>query len=295
MSKVVITIPAYNEEASIGTIIRKIRRAMDKTKEQYKIQVVDDGSTDKTADVAKKAGAIVFSHQFNQGLAETFRTEMNNVLELKPNIIVHIDADEQYNPEDIPKLIAEVRKGYDLVLGNRFAGGIEDMPWLKRLGNRAFSKTISKIIHYPIGDCQTGFRAFTREIAENIRITSEFTYTQEQIIRAVRQKYRLKEIPIYFHRRSAGKSKLMRNPIDYAWKAWVNILRVYRDYDPMKFFGKIGAVILGIGIAIGIWLVYLFLKTGKVGHLPLTVLTLLLIVSGIQIIVFGFLADMHGK
>ena len=295
MKRVVITIPAYNEEESIGRIVSGIHEVMKRLSYQYKIQVVDDGSTDKTAEEAKKANTTVIKHPKNYGLAETFRTEMKHAIAWNPDIIVHIDADEQYAPKDIPRLIKEVEAGNDLVLGDRFAGGIESMPWLKKLGNKAFSRAISKITGSRVNDCQTGFRSFSKEVAERVKITSHFTYTQEQIIRAVRQKYKIKEIPAYFHKRSVGKSKLMRGPIQYAVRAWINILRIYRDYDPLKFFGRIGSMFIGLGLIIGIWLVYLFIKTGKVGHIPLTVLTMLLILIGIQIVLFGFLADMRNK
>ncbi|MBI4159048.1 glycosyltransferase family 2 protein [Candidatus Woesearchaeota archaeon] len=291
MKKIIITIPAYNEEQSIGEVVSDIKKVMSKEKHDFKILVVNDGSNDKTEEVAKKNGAIVVSHPRNYGLAEAFRTELKECLRLKAEIIVHTDADGQYLAEDIPKLIKEVENGYDLVLGNRFEGGIEEMPLLKKLGNKAFSNTISKIIRQDIGDCQTGFRAFTRKVAEKIEIKSDHTYTQEQIIRCANEMFRIKEIPTYFRKRN-GESRLMRNPFEYALKAWINILRIYRDYQPLKFFGAIGLFFFSVGVLIGLMLVLLFLTTGKIGHLPLTILSIMLVIIGVQIGLFGFLADM---
>ena len=128
-------------------------------------------------------------------------------LKLNVDAIVHIDADGQYLPKEIPSLIKEVENGNDLVLGSRFKGQIEQMPVTKRLGNIAFSKVISQLTGIRISDAQTGFRAFTREVAEKIQIISNHTYTQEQIIRAVKQKFRIKEVPVYFARRK-GKSRI---------------------------------------------------------------------------------------
>lgn len=289
--KVVITIPAYNEEKTIGKVLDDMHSVLRKKKYNYKILVVNDGSFDNTAKVAKEHDAIVYSHQYNRGLAESFRTEIRKSLELKPDVIVHTDADGQYLAEDIPKLIDEVASGYDLVLGSRFRGKIEYMPLIKRLGNIAFSRFISKIIKYKISDCQTGFRAFNCKVAENIEIISDHTYTQEQIIKAVKMNFKIKEIPVYFARRISGKSRLMSNPFSYAFKAWINLLRLYRDYTPLKFFGMIGSLFFLSGFFIGLWLVYLFVKTGQVGHYPSLILSLLLILTGIQIILFGFLAD----
>ena len=227
--KVIITIPAYNEEKTIRHVISKIKEVMDQTKYcySYLILVVDDGSEDKTVEEATKAGACVFSHQENKGLAETFRTEMKVCCELGAEIIVHTDADGQYKAEEIPLLIEQVENGYDLVLGSRFKGTIESMSAIKRFGNRAFSMTLSILTRRKIVDSQTGFRAFTKKVAQEIPITSTHTYTQEQLIRATRKKFSFKEIPITFRKRNNGDSRLMRSPIEYAIKAWRNIIRIY--------------------------------------------------------------------
>ncbi len=292
--KIIVTIPAYNEEKNIGNVIESIKTVMNLTKykNQYKILVVDDGSRDNTARIAKENGAIVYSHPYNYGLAEAFRTEIQKCIELNADVIVHTDADGQYIASDIPKLLEEMEKGYDMVLGSRFLGIIEEMPFMKRLGNIAFSKVISNITHFKITDGQTGFRAFTKDVALNVNIRSSHTYTQEQIIRAIKQKYKVKEVPVYFAKRY-GKSRLIKNPFEYAVKAWINILRVYRDNEPLKFFGTIGTISLTIGFLIGLWLLSLVMLTGSVGHFPSLVLSFLLITTGIQIIVFGFLADMR--
>src|SRR3989338_2039261 len=189
--KVVITIPAYNEERTIGKVISNIKEVMKKTKYSYRILVVDDGSKDKTAEISKKSGAVVYKHPKNYGLAETFKTEMQKCLELNADVIVHIDADGQYLAREIPLLIKEIEKGNELVLGSRFKGKIESMPLIKRLGNKAFSRVISQITKTKITDAQTGFRAFTKEVAKKIKIISNYTYTQEQLIRAVREKFKI--------------------------------------------------------------------------------------------------------
>ncbi len=292
-SKIVITIPAYNEEENISRVIREIKNVMDKTEYNYKLLVVDDGSIDKTKDLAKKEGAIVFSHLSNKGLAETFRTEMNKCLELNVDIIVHTDADGQYFAEDIPRLIKKIEEGYDLVLGSRFEGKIEHMPFLKRLGNKAFAVVFRHLIGKKLTDTTTGFRAFTRKVAEDIKYVNQFTYTQEQIIRAAKQKFKITEIPV--STRKTRPSRLFKNPLEYAIKAWINIFRIYRDYDPLKFFGLIGLIFLLLGIILGVWLIYLYITRGFVGHIPLTIVSMLLVLIGIQTILFGFLADMMRK
>jgi len=293
--KIVVTIPAYNEEKTIGIVIDKIKEVMESNSYNYEILVVDDGSKDNIAEVAKNAGAVVYSHPRNYGLAETFKTEIKKSLKMGADIIVHIDADNQYQPVEIPKLVKEINKGYDMVLGSRFNGTIESMPIIKRLGNKAFSKVISNISGIKISDAQTGFRAFTREVAEKIKITSNHTYTQEQIIRAVMEKFKIKEVPIYFAKRD-GKSRLMSNPFGYAIRAFINLIRVYRDFEPLKFFGIVGSIILFIGFLMGLYLVYFqFFGNGAFRHLGLMMLDVLILSIGLQIIIFGFMADMLKK
>ena len=292
--KIVITIPAYNEEKTIGSLINNIHKVMVSGKYDYKVMVVDDGSKDKTAELTKLANAVVYRHPKNYGLAETFRTEIKKALKLGADVIVHIDADTQYRPEEIPLLLKEIEKGYDLVLGSRFKGKIEHMSIIKKLGNKAFSRVVSNITGIKISDAQTGFRAFTKDVAEKIKIISNHTYTQEQIIQAVRKKFRVKEVPIYFAKRH-DKSRLISNPFMYAIRAWINLIRIYRDYEPLKFFGLIGSSIFGIGFLIGIYLLYLHLTSGIVGHFGLMMLDILVLSIGLQIIIFGFIADMLRK
>ena len=291
---VVISIPAFNEERTISGVVQNIREVMGKTKYKYTVSVVDDGSHDRTAEVAQKAGAVVHVHPKNYGLAETFKTEIQQALKLKADIIVHIDADGQYLPKEIPALIKGVEEGNDLVLGSRFRGKIEYMPILKRFGNKAFSHVISQLTGIKISDAQTGFRAFTKEVANGIQIISNHTYTQEQIIRAVKQKFRIKEIPAYFARRK-DKSRLISNPFGYAARAWINIIRLYRDYEPLKFFGISGFLIFLIGFVIGLYLVYLHFTGGITGHFALIMMDVLILSFGLQIIIFGFLADMYKR
>jgi len=289
-NKIIITIPAYNEENTIGSAIDEIKEIMSKTSYRYEIQVINDGSSDKTVLIAKKHGAKVYGYLRNKGLLHAFQYEITQCLKNKADIIVHTDADGQYDPKDIPKLIEKIEEGYDLVLGSRFKGKISyKNEFGKLLGNIIFAKAISKMIKTKVTDSTTGFRAFTKDVAREIKFINTFTYTQEQLIKASKQGFKITEIPITA--RKTRKSKLFKNPFDYAIKAWINIFRIYRDFNPLMFFGKIGVYFLLVGGAIGLGLVYKFLTSGKVGHIPLTILCILLIMIGIQLILFGFLAD----
>jgi len=289
--KVLISIPAYNEEKSIGNVINDINKVLSR-KYDFKIQIVNDGSKDKTKEITKGLNAIVYDHPHNLGLAETFRTELDLFLQSNFDVLVHIDADGQYYAEDILRLLEKINDGYDLVLGARRLRHRKDLSIIKKFGNKAFSFTLSKITGLRILDGQTGFRAFNKEVAK-LGIISNHTYTQEQIIRVSRNKLKIGQVIV--NTRITRKSRLLKNPFEYAIKAWINLLRIYRDYEPLKFFGIIGLMSILLGFIFGVFILGTFLSTGKVGHLPLTLLTMLSITVGVQIILFGFLADMNRK
>jgi len=293
MKKVIITIPAFNEENTLPRVLEEIKKTMKHTKYDWMLQVVDDGSKDKTVQVAKKYGAIVISHGRNKGLAEAFKTEISNALKLGADIIVHTDADGQYPAKHIPELIKKVEEGNDLVLGSRFAGKIEHMSFMKKIGNKAFSKVLSHFTKTKITDSTTGFRAFNRAVAEEIELINTFTYTQEQIIKAAMKKFKVAEIPVYA--RKTRESRLFKSSWEYAWKAWINIFRIYRDYEPLKFFGRIGCTMFILGFAIGLYILYEIWITGGVGGIPRVILSAVLMLTGVQIVLFGFLADMWRK
>ncbi|MBT4541078.1 glycosyltransferase [Candidatus Woesearchaeota archaeon] len=290
---IVITIPAYNEEKSIRRVLSGIKKAMQESKyKNYKILVLDDGSKDNTAKIAKIHGANVVSNGRNLGLALTFKREMEECIKLNADIIVHTDADGQYPARFIPDLIKNIENGSNLVLGSRFRKGKYSGSLMKRIGNIAFAKVFSGLLRTKITDTTTGFRAFTQDIAK-FKLINTFTYTQEQLIRAGKAKMKIKEIPIKTYR--TRPSRLFGNPFDYAIKAWINIFRIYRDFEPLYFFGRIGLIFIGLGFILGLYILYYLMVYGHVGGIPRVVLSMLLIMVGVQISLFGFLADMQNK
>ena len=289
---IVITIPAYNEEKTLPPVLKESKKVMKEHNLKYKLLVLNDGSKDKTAEVARAHGAKVVSNQTNQGLAVTFRREMEECLKLKADIIVHTDADGQYPSQYIPQLIKKIQEGNDLVLGSRFWHDNYSGSLAKKYGNMAFAKVFSSLLKAKLTDTTTGFRAFTKDVAK-LPLINSFTYTQEQLIRAGKAGLKVAEIPITT--RKTRKSRLFKNPFDYAWKAWINILRIYRDFAPLKFFGYTGGALLTLGAIMGFYIAGEIILTGKTSGIPRVILSALLILTGLQIIVFGFLADMVKK
>lgn len=294
--KLVVMIPAYNEEASIASVIKEIPRKI-RGISKVEVLVIDDGSTDNTANEAKIAGADkVVSHTHNLGLGNAFRTGLDNALEMGADIIVNTDADGQYVGAEIPDLIGPIFvKRADMVLGSRFAGSIEHMVASKKIGNRMATRMVRYLSGIPITDGQTGFRALTRDAALKLNVMSNYTYTQETIIQAAMKGLKIVEIPVTFRKRE-GYSKLVSSPLGYAKKSATILFRTYRDYKPLKFFGAIGGIVILIGLILGVRVIYHYLTTGLVSPmLPTAILSAMTMIVGFQVLVFAFMADMMGQ
>jgi glycosyltransferase involved in cell wall biosynthesis len=286
--KIVAIIPAYNEEESIAGVVKGTKKYVDK------VLVINDGSTDSTEKAARRAGAMVYSHPINRGLGPTILDGYREALKMGADIILQTDADGQYLTTETPKLLKPVIENQaDMSLGSRFAGEIESMPGIKKFGNRMFSRFTSFLAGTKITDAQTGFRAMRRELLENIIPTGRYTYTQEMIIRTSREGYRIIEVPIYFAKREHGESRLISNSFSYGSNALSIMVKTFREYHPLKFFGVPGILFILLGILLGLSLVNVYVSTGTFsGYTASIVLTALLIISGGLLIFMGMLADM---
>lgn len=226
IKRICVIVPARNEEKTIAEVIKRIPNHLSPS--ITKIVVIDEGTTDQTATLARMLGAKVLNLGPKRGLAEAFRAGLKEALKENADIIVTIDGDAQYSPEDIPNLVAPISaEKADIVLGSRFAGGIEDMPITKKIGNVFFTLITRMVTGVRISDSQTGFRAMTRKVAESLEITSDYTYTQEMIIDAAFKGFQIIEKPIFFAKRQNGKSRLIPNLPLYASKATKAILKSY--------------------------------------------------------------------
>ena len=291
--KLIVMIPAYNEEETIGEVIEEIPREIDGI-DKVEVLVINDGSLDNTIEIAKDAGADkVISFKENNGLAPAFKMGLETALTMGADIIVNTDADFQYNQTQIPDLIEPILGGEaDIVLGSRFKGTIEHMPSQKRIGNKIATWVTRIASGYSVTDAQTGFRAFSRDAALHLNVLSDYTYVQETILQAVNNRLVIKEIPVDFRRRE-GESRLISSVFGYARRAASVIVMTYRDYKPLKVFSLIGGVVIVLGFLIGFRVLIHYLNTGVVTpYLPSAVLTTVLLIVGFQIVVFGLVADM---
>lgn len=293
--KLIVNLPAYNEEEKIAETIKKIPRQIEGVDEIF-IQVIDDGSKDKTVQAAQEAGAdFVFSHQINRGIGITFRTSVGKALGNGADIMVNMDADGQFNPADIPKLIKPVLENEaDMVSADRFGEHkAKNMPAVKYFLNRFAASVIGKFLNYKINDLTCGFRAYNRETLLRLTLPGNFTYTQEVIIDAIGKNLKVKWIPVevtYFPER---KSRVVKSIYSYVSNSLKIILKAVRDVRPMKFFGIPALILIIAASVIFIYFLAMYFQEFKITpyrNYLLLAITLLLV--GIQFLVFAFIADM---
>ena len=293
MEKLFIQIPAYNEQEIISKVIKEIPRKIPGISE-VKVLVIDDGSTDKTVEVAKKAGAdYIMRSTKNNGLAYAFQRGMNKALELGADIIVNTDADFQYNQKEIPKLVQPIlEKKADIVSGNRQIGNLTHMAPAKKYGNIIGSKIVKLCAGYNIIDASSGFRAYSKEAALKLFVISNHTYTHETLIQAKYKNLKVIEVPVEFRKRD-GRSKLIKSVYGHIKKSMATITRNILMYNSMKVLGYLGVILIIIGLypmVRWIYLSYIIMASGN--HIQSLLLGTLLMVFGGLSILLGFISDL---
>lgn len=293
--KLVINLPAFNEAEKIGQTIKRIPKKFEGIDEVF-VQVTDDGSIDRTAEVARENGAdFVFSHTKNRGIGVTFRTAVEKALENGADIMVNIDADGQFNPNDIQKLISPILNGEaDLVSADRFGEKeAKNIPWVKDFLNRTAAWFIGKFLGTKINDLTCGFRAYSKETLLRLNLPGNFTYTQEVIIDALGKNLKVLWIPItvtYFENR---ESRVVKSIYSYVNNSFKIILKTVRDVRPLRFFGVPGFIFTIISLLILIYFAVMYFVTLKITpYRNILLLAVTLLFVGIQFIIFAFIADM---
>ena len=249
--KLVVLIPAFNEEESIEKVILKIPRKIQGI-DQVSVLVVNDGSTDKTVDMALNSGADkVVTHRKNTGVGAAFMTGIRNAVSMNADIVVTIDADSQFDPNQIPDIIVPILNNQlDIVIGSRFLfGNPKNIPGIKLFGNKIFSKIVSWIVGQKFTDTQTGLRAYSRDAILNTSIVNEFTYTQEVLIDLKFKGMRIGEIPVSVTYDEKRKSRVVKNIFQYSYRALSIIIRTLTFHRPILAFGLIGVILMIGGIS----------------------------------------------
>jgi len=297
----VVMMPALNEDRTIGDVIARIPRDIPGVG-AVKVIVVNDGSTDDTEKIARECGAIVVCHAERLGLGRSFADGMDRALREGADIIVNIDSDGQFDPENITDLIDPILKDEaDFVTCSRFAchEWIPQMPAVKKWGNKRMCNIVNFVTSTTdLTDVSCGFRAFTREAALRMNLFGKFTYTHESIIDLARKGLRLTEVPMKVRgEREHGESRMASSVVHYGTRAATVILRSMCYLRPLRFFGGVAGGLFAMGMLQ--WLVVLayYLLAGHklTDHKFLLLGMSLCFVIGFLVGILALLADMLGR
>jgi glycosyltransferase involved in cell wall biosynthesis len=294
--KLVVIIPALNEEKTIEGVIAAVPTEIDGI-DQIEVVVVDDCSSDQTRMIAESAGALVISHCENKGVGAAFHTGMKVALKKGADFIVNIDGDGQHNPSDIPALIKPVLEGKaDFTTASRFKEPtlIPLMPRMKLWGNKMMSRLISYLTGKKFYDVSCGFRAYTRDTALRLTLVGKFTYTQETFLDLAFKGLSIAEIPLVVKKeREFGESRVASNLWKYGYKTAKIIFRAFRDYKPLRFFGFISLPFFIIGMLLIMFLSLHYLSSGQFfPHKWAGFSGVALVVLGLILFILGLVADM---
>ena len=289
--KLIIQIPCFNEEETLGITYHDLPRHIEGI-DEIEYLIINDGSSDRTVEVARELGIHhVVSFKQNKGLAKGFMAGLDACLHLGADIIVNTDADNQYCGADIEKLVQPILNGKaDIVIGERPIDQTEHFSWKKKKFQHLGSWVVRVASGTDIPDAPSGFRAYSREAALHLNVTNEYTYTLETIIQAGHEKLAMTSVPI----RTNGEtrpSRLFSSMWRYMKRSATVIVRSFMMYKPLRFFSIIGSVLLGIGGLIGVrFLIYMFAGEGD-GHIQSLILAAVLVLMGFQTIVMGLMSD----
>jgi glycosyltransferase involved in cell wall biosynthesis len=294
--KLIIQIPAYNEETTIAQTLRDIPKRVDGFS-SVETLVVDDGSSDRTSDAARKAGAThVVQLRNHRGLSAAFIAGIDASLRFGADVIVNTDADNQYAGADIPKLVAPIVRGTaEVVIGDREVGNSPHMSGFKRMLQRLGSWTVGLASGVNVSDVTSGFRAFSRDAAMQINVFNPFTYTLETIIQAGNRNLGVQTVTVRTNA-PTRPSRLYNGIGTYLRKSIATIFRVYTTYRPLKTFFAIGSALMFAGLALGGRFLWYFAQGGqnRGGHIQSLILAAVFLIVGFQTWLMALIADLIG-
>jgi glycosyltransferase involved in cell wall biosynthesis len=290
--KLIIQIPCYNESGTLAITIAALPRSVPGF-DCVEWLVIDDGSTDNTAQVAKEAGAHhLVRHTRNQGLARAFMTGIRECIRLGADVIVNTDADNQYNADDIPKLTQPILDGnVDIVVGTRPIDSIGHFSPLKKLLQKIGSWVVRTVSRTDVPDATSGFRAIRRDAARQLIVFSNYTYTLEMLIQAGQKNMAVISIPIRINP-DLRPSRLVRSIPSYVMRSIATIVRIFIIYRPFRFFTVIGGLLFSAGFLVGLRFLYYFAAGSGSGHVQSLILAAILLGIGFQTILVAFIADL---
>jgi len=291
--KLIIQIPCYNEEETLPMVMEDIPKEIPGV-DTIETLVIDDGSTDRTVEVARELGVNhIISHVGNKGLAAAFTSGINECLKLGADIIVNTDGDNQYPQKEIPNLIKPIlEKRADIVISDRQTSQIEHFSWLKKRLQSLGSTVVRAASGTNIPDAPSGFRAYSREALLHLNIVTRFSYVTETIIQAGKRSIAITHIPVSTNPKTR-ESRLFKNMWQHVFESGKSIIRIYSMYESLRIFLAIGAALFIVGTAgIGRWLWFFVTEPEGTGHVQSLIISAVLVIVGFQIGLIGLLSDL---
>ncbi len=292
--KLIIQIPCLNEEKTLSETIKDLPKTL-KGVDEIQTLIIDDGSTDKTVELARALGVNhIVRHTNNKGLAEAFMTGMDACLKLGADVIVNTDGDNQYRAKYIADLIKPILRGEaDMVVGDRQTNGVSHFSFIKKRLQRVGSWVVRHVSDTNVPDAPSGFRAFSREAALRMNVISKFSYTLETIIQAGKKNLAVTSVPVETNKK-LRESRLFTGIPNYLSRSIATIFRIYTMYEPLKMFSFIGGIVFSIGFLVAIRFLYFYFAGHGSGHIQSLILSGVLMMIGFQVIMIGLVADLIG-
>lgn len=290
--KLIIQIPCYNEEQTLKSTLDALPRAVAGF-DEVEWLVINDGSTDKTAGVARDCGVdCVISHPVNRGLARAFITGLEACLERRADVIINTDADNQYCAADIPELVKPILSGQaDMVIGARPIDAIREFSPLKKWLQRIGSRVVRMVSRTNVEDAPSGFRAFSRAAAQQLHVFNSYTYTLETVIQAGLSGLVIQSVPVRVNP-PTRQSRLVRSVPLYLRRSVVTICRILITYRPFSFFALCGLVFFAPGFALGVRFVVAYAEGAGQGKVQSLILASLLMLIGVLLFVIAIVAEL---
>lgn len=297
MKKLVVIVPAYNEEKTISDTLSGlflIKPDLNELGYELKIHLINDGSTDRTESLASEhKEVLVITNKKNKGLGAAVRTGLLSASNINADIVIKYDADLQHEPFDILALIKPIDNDEaDIVYGNRFEKMNYEMPFIRKIGNKVFTNLMKWLTGWPLMDSQPGIFAVNSVFLSNFYLPGDYNYTQQILLDAYHRNLRFSHVLVTFNKREKGKSFIS---LSYPFKVIPQIVQVIIGIKPLKVFGPIGWFFLGLGFFVFLFQFTLYLLDYTQKPVENVNLVLGSFLFGLQILCFGFLADLVVK